>query len=123
MEEKPFSVANYTVLSKLDPGYHSPMHQEPLARAAIVEWIDAFDGDDTWVFGDEYKPDPAVPVTIGWVWPTEFEGYITLTSTYCVFRDKANIYSNVIHIPSGMVKKITYLDNPAIIKDRKRRSR
>ena len=118
-----FSVENYTVLSKSNPEYHSRMHQEPLARAAIVEWTDAFDGDDTWVFGDEYKPDMANPVTIGWIWPTEFEGYLTLTSTYCVFREKANIYSNVIHIPSGMVKKITYLDNPAIIDKKKRRSR
>jgi hypothetical protein len=99
------------------------MHQEPLAKAAIVEWVDAFDGEDTWVFGDEYKIDPACPVTIGWVWPSEFEGYITLTSTYCVFKDKPNIYSNIIHVPAGMVRKITYIDNPAIIKPSKRRSR
>lgn len=116
-------MANYTVLSKLDKGYHSSMHREPLARAAIVEWVDAFDGDETWTFGDDYKPDPAIPMTIGWVWPSEFEGYVTLTSTYCVFRESSNIYSNIIHIPSGMVKKITYLDNPAIMDTKKRRSR
>jgi hypothetical protein len=92
-------------------------------KAAIIEWVDAFDGEDTWVYKGDYKIDPALPVTIGWVLENQHPEYVTMISTFCVFNDKPDLYSNVMHVPVGMVKSLTYIDIPAkISKQKKRRS-
>lgn len=90
-------------------------------KAVIVEWIDAFDGDETWVYKNDYKIDPALPVTVGWILENANSGYITLISTFCVFQDKEDMYSNVMHIPEGMVKSLTYVEIPAKIKKKQKR--
>lgn len=92
-------------------------------RFAVVEWIDAFDSDGTWIYKDEYEFDPALPVTVGWVLEGLQEGYITMVSTFCLFKNKADMYSNMMHIPSGMVKSITYVDIPDNISKPKRQNR
>jgi len=92
-------------------------------RPVIVEWVDAFDGDGPWVYKDEYRIDPVNPTTIGWLLEDHHDDYITLVSTFCVFREKEDMYGNIMHIPKGMVKSLTYVDIPAkISKKRKRRS-
>jgi hypothetical protein len=92
-------------------------------RPAIVEWVDAFDGDGPWVYKDDYKMDPANPTTIGWVLEDFHPEYITMMSTFCLFKEKEDMYGNVMHIPKGMVKSLTYVDIPAkISKKHKRRS-
>lgn len=92
-------------------------------RPVIVEWVDAFDGDGPWVYQDEYKMDPVLPFTVGWLVEDLNPEYITLISTFATFKEKEDLYGNVMHIPKGMVKSLTYVDIPAkISKKRKRRS-
>lgn len=94
-----------------------------LYRPVIVEWVDAFDGDGTWVYKDDYKIDPVKPLTIGWLLDDYDPDYVTVVSTFCVFKQKEDMYSNIMHIPKGMVKSLTYVDIPAkISKKHKRRS-
>lgn len=92
-------------------------------KFAVVEWIDAFDGDGTWIYKDEYEFDPALPVTVGWILEGLQEGYISMVSTFCQFKHKTDMYSNMMHIPSGMVKSITYVDIPDNISKPKRQNR
>lgn len=89
-------------------------------KLAIIEWIDAFDGDETWVYKDEYDFNPVLPTTVGWILEDLQEGYVSLVSTFCQFKNKADLYSNMMHVPSGMVKSLTYIDIPANIKKPKR---
>jgi len=89
-------------------------------KIAIIEWIDAFDDDATWIYKDEHVFTPVLPITVGWILEDLHEGYVTLVSTFCLFSNKPDMYSNMMHIPSGMVKSLTYIDIPAIISKPKR---
>lgn len=92
-------------------------------KLAIIEWVDAFDGDETWVYKDEYNFNPVLPITVGWLLEDLQEGYVSLVSTFCQFKNKPDMYSNMMHVPSGMVKSITYVDIPDNISKPKQKNR
>jgi hypothetical protein len=78
-----------------------------------VLWEDAFDGENGWTEVKSYRPEAALVVTVGYAWPGCLPGYITLVNSY--FPDEVDDLNTVgmpVHIPLGMVKKITILDQP-----------
>lgn len=80
----------------------------------VVRWRDAFDGPNGWFYPDEYKPEAAEPVTVGWLVPDYLDGYITVISTF-LYDDDDVVYSNPVHIPSQWVISMTTIPVPANI--------
>ena len=79
-----------------------------------VLWEDAFDGENGWTEISSYHPTRAMVVTVGYAWPGCLSGYLTLVNSY--FPDEVEDMQTVgmpVHIPLGMVRKITVLDQPA----------
>ena len=79
-------------------------------QLVLIVWQDAFAAPQGWTFLDEYHPEPAYPITVGWLLPDVLDGYITTADTILV-QDGETSYYNVGHIPSGMVKSIEVLKN------------
>lgn len=78
-----------------------------------VLWEDAFDGENGWTQVDSYHPEPAMVVTVGYLWPDCLPGYVTLVNSY--FPDETEPMVTVgmpTHIPSGMVRMMTVLEQP-----------
>ena len=84
----------------------------PWALVAVL-WEDAFDGENGWTEIDSYKPEPAIVVTVGYVWPDCLAGYLTVVNSY--FPDEAEDMQTVgmpVHIPTGMVRQIMMVNQP-----------
>lgn len=76
-----------------------------------IVWQDAFAAPQGWTFLEDYKPEAAYPVTVGWLLPDVIDGYVTTADTILVQGDEISYY-NVGHIPVDMVKSIEVLENP-----------
>lgn len=74
-----------------------------------IMWKDAFAGPHGWLSLDDYEPEPALPITIGWLLPNLLDGYISTADTYLVQDDEVTYY-NVGHIPLEMVQQIEVLE-------------
>jgi hypothetical protein len=84
----------------------------------VVYWEDAFDGPNGWTDTTEYKTEPAMVATVGWLWPDCLEGYLTLVNSY--FPDDLPDIDTVgmpVHIPLGMIRKTVLLDQPSFRKE------
>ena len=77
-------------------------------RPVLVEWLDAFDGPQGWL-PHEYAPEPVRPHTVGFLGEELLPEYTTVYSTYYT-TSEGTYYSNPVHIPNGMVAKVTFLD-------------
>lgn len=78
-----------------------------------VLWEDAFDGENGWTEIKEYQPEPAMVVTVGYLWPDCLKGYVTVVNSY--FPDEVDDMSTVgmpVHIPSGMVRQVVLIEQP-----------
>jgi hypothetical protein len=82
----------------------------------VVYWEDAFDGPNGWTDTEEYKAEPAMVVTVGWLWPDCLEGYLTLVNSYFPDDQLATV-GMPIHIPVGMIRKTVLLDQPSFGKE------
>ena len=80
-----------------------------------VHWIDAFDSSNGWIELDDYKPQVANVISVGFLYPDCLSGYVTITGSY--FPDEVpnlKTVGMVTHIPVDMVKNITVLEQPKI---------
>ena len=88
-------------------------------KALAVVWDDAFDGPGGWVDPTRYRPHIVDPITIGWFveWDDAEENpdpYLTLYSSYYYDDDGDLICSNPMHIPRGMIRRITRIKTKKI---------
>lgn len=86
----------------------------PWSLVAVL-WEDAFDGENGWTEIHSYRPEPAMVVSVGFLWPNCLEGYVTIVNSY--FPDEADDMQTVgmpVHIPVGMVKEIKVINQPAL---------
>lgn len=72
---------------------------DPTWPMVVVQWRDAHQDSDTWVFTNEYVPEEMAPITVGWVWPKCKEGYLTLVGTVHPSALHPEMVSNINHIP------------------------
>lgn len=80
-----------------------------------IHWIDAFDSSNGWIELDDYKPQVANVISVGFLYPDCLSGYVTITGSY--FPDELPTLKTVgmvTHIPVDMVKSIIVLEQPKI---------
>lgn len=76
---------------------------------AIVIWDDAFDGPGGWVDPERYEPHIVSPATIGWMIDNGDPTYLTIYSSFYYDEDGDIMCSNPMHIPRGMIRRLTIL--------------
>lgn len=76
-----------------------------------IVWKDAFAAPQGWTSLEDYRTEPAHPVTVGWLLPDVLDGYITTADTVLT-QDGDTTYYNIGHIPNEMILLIEYLDKP-----------
>lgn len=79
-------------------------------KLVMITWKDAFEGPSGWITYCDYKVEPVVPVTVGWLFPedTKVEGYTTVYSTY-FGEDDELVVADPNHIPNEMIVNIKHL--------------
>lgn len=86
----------------------------PWSLVAVL-WEDAFDGENGWTEVHSYRPEAAMVVTVGYLWPDCLSGYLTVVNSY--FPDEVDDMQTVgmpVHIPVGMVREIKAINQPAL---------
>jgi len=84
------------------------------AKLVAVVWTDAFDSENGWINVKTYKPKTCHVVSVGFLWEDCLPGHVSITGSWFPEEDsdEADDVGMVSHIPSGMVHKIIYLDQP-----------
>lgn len=79
-------------------------------QPVIVTWADAHAHEGSWTYVDDMEDTGDYIVTsVGWLMPPGQGGFAN-HATICQSHGADNAVDHIIHIPTGMIRSIQYLD-------------
>lgn len=77
-------------------------------QLVLIQWADAHTGEDGpgWTFTDDYVAGPAMPMTVGWIWPDCKPGYLTICGTVMNDPMEPEMVSDINHIPLSCITAV-----------------
>jgi hypothetical protein len=68
----------------------------------IVEWMDAYSIDQSWVDGEKINEEGVICKSVGWLLPQAKQGYVVIAQS----QNSEEDYDGILVVPVGMVLRI-----------------
>jgi len=79
---------------------------DPTWPMVVVQWRDTHGSNSTWVDPAEYKPEPCLILTVGWVWPKCLDGHLTICGSVRPDPENPDLVGDITHIPMENVTQM-----------------